>query len=157
VHGFASVVPEDSIFLSRVGTGHKGNLVPDASGDTMYSIYDRPDPRAPAAIADPFAAVPAQRRAFLNGSAPVEWHAISAAPSGAHGAAMVRLPTGWRSAAQTAGQDLEILTLAGTLACDGIEPDSKSATTYIRVPVGAMIPALSTDGSVRAFIAFGAI
>jgi quercetin dioxygenase-like cupin family protein len=155
VHGFASVVPEDSTFLSRVGAGHVGNSVPEPALGAMYSVYETPDPRAPASTADPVAGTEPTLRPFL-GSWEVEWHEVSAAPSGAHGAAMVVLPGNWRPTESITDVTVEIFTLDAGLVFGGAEP-IESAASYVRIPAGAVIPDMECRKDVRAFIAFGEI
>jgi len=155
VHGFASVVPEDSAFLSRVGPGHVGNLVPEPARDAMYSVYDTPDPRAPVASGDPAAGVAPAMRAFL-GDSQVEWREIGADPTGAHGSAMAVLPAGWRPTAVVADVTVEIFTLGAGLAFGAGEP-ADSTASYLRIPAGKPIPAIECLADVPAFVTFGEI
>lgn len=156
VHGFASVVPEDSIFLSRVGPGHTGNSVPEPAQRQMYSIYATPDARAPASMSEPLAGAAATPRAFL-GDGVVQWHEISAHPSRRHGAAMVRFPAHWRSTADVAEETFEIFTLSPGMVFADTQPGDSATTSFVRIPAGGAVPAMECTTEVLAFVTFGDI
>jgi hypothetical protein len=122
----------------------------------MHSIYPVPDPRAPIALGEPVATVPATFRGFLAGG-PVQWHEISTAPSGAHGAAMLRLPAGWRSPASQAAATLEMFTIDAGLTFDDAAPAESSAGSYARIRMGERVPAIAAATDVTLFVTFGDI
>jgi len=156
VHGFTSLVPEDSILLSRVGPGHMGNAVTEPAQPDMYSVYETADPRAPVAASDPAAGIAPEPRAFL-GDQIVQWREIAAAPMRAHGAAMVVLPAGWRTTAAVADQTVEIFTLTPGLVLDGVTVPESSGGSFVRIPIGAAVPSMACTTDVHAFVTFGDI
>jgi quercetin dioxygenase-like cupin family protein len=155
VHGFASDVPQDSTILSRVGPGHVGNPIPEPVQDDMYSVYEMPDPRAPAAQREPMAGTSALPREFLGGTA--IWSEISASPGRAHGAAMVLLPAGWQTTPHCSANTIEIYTLSPGLVFEDDEPHESPGDSFVRIPAGAKVPPLRCNREVLAFVTFGEI
>ena len=156
VHGFKSIVPEDSTILSRVGPGHTGNAIPEPSQMQMYSVYDVPDPRPPVAATYPSAGVTTIETPLL-GTGLVEWQEISTAPSCQHGAAMVVLPAGWRSTARIAEATIEIFTLSPGLVFESVQDKESPSGAFVRIPAGAEVPAIGCGVEVRAFVTYGDI
>jgi mannose-6-phosphate isomerase-like protein (cupin superfamily) len=156
VHGFASVVPEDTVILSRIGPHHVGNLVPEPAHDDMYSVYGTPALRAPESLSEPMAGTLPISRPFL-GDGIVRWHEISTAESGAHGAAMVVFPAGWRSLPQASENTFEIFTLTPSLVFEGVPSVESPDASFVRIPRGATVPQIDCASDVLAFVTFGEI
>lgn len=158
VHGFASDVTEDSVFLSRVGPGHRANLMPDASANAMYSVYAQPSTRNALAIGAPLAEIDVGDTPFFAGAPGARWHVLNSLCDGHEGAALVTLPAGWTSPPQDVDGELQIFVLAGILTAeigkDAVEVGGAEGG-YLLVPPATGLPALRCHEPVQLFIALG--
>src|SRR5690606_20562284 len=120
VHGFASLVPQESLFLSRVGRDLDVNLVHEPAEKDLYVIEGDVPPRRPAAYGDAAAALGWAEATLLGRS--VSACVLSTDPESGEGSALVRLPAGWMSTVQSRTAYLEIFALNGGISADGGPP-----------------------------------
>jgi hypothetical protein len=156
IHGFASAVPQDSWFLSRIGRDLDVNLVQEPDEADLYVITGDAPPRIPRAIGEPMTELGFARRTIAGGSEPVDWCALSADPETGEGSALVRLPAGWRFKS-TAGLDgyLEVFTTEGSLLPEGQEAPAAARMTYYFYPPAEPIGPLEAHDNVLAYVNFG--
>ena len=151
VHGFASQVPQDSLFLSRVGRDLDVNLVEQPADDDLYVIEGDVPPRSPAAHGDARAAIGWDDATLLG--QPVSACALSRDPETGEGSALVRLPAGWESLARRREDYLEIFALDGGLAAGG-EP-AIDGRAYFFIPPGEVIPVFHAERDCEIYVNFG--
>lgn len=151
VHGFASKVPQESLFLSRIGRDLDVNLVHEPAGNDLYVIEGDAPPRVPAAHGDAAAAIGWNGASLLG--QPVDACLLSSDPECGEGSALVRLPAGWESPAQSRDDYLEIFALNGGLSADG-EP-AIEGRAYFFIPPGEPIPAFRATRDCELYVNFG--
>jgi hypothetical protein len=155
VHGFASAVPQDSWFLSRIGHDLDVNLVHEPAETDLYVIEGDVPPRVPRAMGEPLTELGFTERTIPGGSAPIGWCALSADPETGEGSSLVRLPAGWRY--ESAGLEgyLEIFTTEGSLLPEGREAPESARMTYYFYPPNEPIGPLVAHDDVLAYVNFG--
>ena len=151
VHGFNSMVPEESLFLSRVGENLAFNFVEEPEHDDLYVVDGDAPPRAPAAYGDPIAALGWSETILLGQQ--TSTCLLSRDPSIGEGSALARLPKGWASPAQQREDYLEIFVLEGGLSADD-EP-AISGRAYFFIPPGEPVPALRAEKDSEIYVNFG--
>jgi hypothetical protein len=156
VHGFASAVPQDSWFLSRVGRDLDANLVAAPAHDDLYVIAGETPARRPRAIGEPMAEIGFEPRHLDGGSGPVAWCELSVDPDSGEGSALARLPAGWSYASSGLPYYLEIFTLSGSLLPEAQAAPDEPRMTYYFYPPGDPIERLVAHGEVLAYVNFGA-
>jgi hypothetical protein len=156
VHGFASAVPEDSWFLSRVGRDLDVNLVHEPAERDLYTVEGDPPLRAAKALGEPMRELGFVPRGLAGGSAPVQWCELSVDPEHGEGSALVRLPAGWRYASAGLPGYLEIFTLEGSLLPEGQVAPEQGRMTYYFYPPEEMIEPIVAADEVLAYVNFGA-
>jgi hypothetical protein len=151
VHGFASMVPQESLFLSRVGRDLDVNLVHEPAETDLYVVEGDVPPRSPAAYGNAAAALGWTGASLLG--RPASACQLSADPETGEGSALVRLPAGWTSAAQSRADYLEIFVLDGGLSTGGELPIA--GRTYFFIPPGDEIPAFEATRDCELYVNFG--
>lgn len=151
VHGFNSVVPQESLFLSRVGQDLAFNFVEEPEHDDLYVVDGEAPPRPPAAYGDPIASLGWAETELLG--QPTSTCLLSRDPSIGEGSALARLPKGWTSEARQREDYLEIFVLDGGLSADG-EP-AIAGRTYFFIPPGEPVPAFHAVKDVEIYVNFG--
>ena len=151
VHGFASQVPQESLFLSRVGRDLDVNLVHEPADKDLYVIEGDVPPREPAAHGDAAGAI-GWTEATLLGQ-PVSACLLSRDPETGEGSALVRLPQGWESPAQHRGDYLEIFALVGGLSAD--RAPAIEGRTYFFIPPDEAIPVFRAERDCELYVNFG--
>lgn len=151
VHGFASLVPQESLFLSRVGRDLDVNLVHEPAEKDLYVIEGDVPPRRPAAYGDAAAALGWAEATLLG--RPVSACVLSTDPETGEGSALVRLSAGWMSTVQSRTDYLEIFALNGGISADGESPAEGRA--YFFIPPGDEIPALEALRDCELYVNFG--
>lgn len=151
VHGFKSNVPQESLFLSRVGRDLDFNLVPEPAGDDLYVIEGPTPPRVPAAFADAPATIGWGDGTLLG--APVSCSVLSIDPDSGEGSALVEVPEGWATAPQSRADYLEIFVISGGLAVG--EVPARAGRAYSFFPPEDDIPALRAIRPTRLYVNFG--
>lgn len=151
VHGFNSMVPEESLFLSRVGENLAFNFVEEPEYDDLYVVDGDAPPRPPAAYGDPIAALGWSETILLGQQ--TNTCLLSRDPSIGEGSALARLPKGWASPAQQREDYLEIFVLEGGLSADD-EP-AISGRAYFFIPPGEPVPALRAEKDSEIYVNFG--
>ncbi|PKB14593.1 hypothetical protein B0I00_2190 [Novosphingobium kunmingense] len=151
VHGFKSTVPQESLFLSRVGRDLDVNLVPEPAGDQLYVVEGPAPARSPAAYGDAVGAL-GWKPANLLGRA-VSCCVLSTDPETGEGSALVELPSGWTSDAQARSDYLEIFVLTGNVEFGKIPVSSGRAYSFF--PPQAGIPTLRAVAASRLYVNFG--
>ncbi len=151
VHGFASNVPENSLFLSRVGQDLDVNLVHEPDGDDMYVIHGDVPPRRPAAYADAAAALGWGGGTLLGEAA--SCCILSRDPENGEGSALIDVTEGWASTRQKRSDYLEIFVVSGALAIDGTLPCA--GRSYSFFPPETPIPSLHALSDTRLYVNFG--
>ncbi|MED5545054.1 cupin domain-containing protein [Novosphingobium decolorationis] len=151
VHGFASTVPEESTFLSRVGRQLDFNFVPEPAQDDLYLAEGSLPPRAPVAL---------EKDAALDGFAPsrflgadVEARVLSVDPETGEGSAFVRLPAGWQSMTAALPHYLEIFAISGAIGVDG--GAAAPGRAYFFYPAQDRINTLEAAEPTLAYVNFG--
>lgn len=153
VHGFASQVLVDSIFLSRVGPGHKAMAVPDPKHRTMYAVDGYVAGRDGVALSAPISALGAVNAPLMCGNE-ARWHVLSEAVDGVGGAAFVVVPAGWSAPGGTVDLELQIFVVEGSLDVGG-EPVGGPEGGFVSAPAGARWPALAAPRECILFVAQG--
>lgn len=148
VHGFASAVVEDSVFLSRVGPGHKALLVPEPEGDEVYSMPGFAPARAALAVGDPAGCFPVVEAPLLGTAA--RWRRLGAGSP----AALVELSAGWAASAATCEAGLQIFVLDGTLDFGGTRIGGVEGG-FLSLPAGSALPAITASDDALLFVAQG--
>jgi len=151
VHGFKSNVPQESLFLSRIGQDLDVNLVPEPEGNDLYVIEGPTPPRVPAAYADAAAALGWDKGRLLG--QPVTRCLLSADPDTGEGSALVDLPQGWSTEAQSRTDYLEIFVLSGGLAVGDVP--ARGGRAYSFFPPEGKIPELKAIRPTRLYVNFG--
>jgi hypothetical protein len=155
VHGFASAVPQDSWFLSRVGRDLDLNLVETPAQDDLYVIEGDVPPRAPRAMGDPVAELGFDTRVLAGASTPLKWCELSVDPQTGEGSALAQLPAGWRYESGGLPGYLEIFTLEGSLLPEDRKAPEKPGMTYYFYPPEDPIGPLVASDDVLAYVNFG--
>lgn len=150
VHGFASAVKEESMFLSRVGQDLDFNFVESPEHDDLYLVDGPPPSRRPEALED-FESRETDRPARLLGSN-VHARSLSVDPRTGEGSALVRLPPGYSSCEKVSAHGLELFVMEGTLGVDGGEENAGFA--YFSYPPGAEINDLSSRSGALVYVNF---
>lgn len=151
VHGFKSDVPQESLFLSRVGRDLDVNLVHEPAGDDLYVIEGPVPPRIPAAYADARGTIGWTEGTLLG--APVTCSVLSIDPDTGEGSALVDVPEGWSTEAQTRSDYLEIFVLSGGLAVGDVP--AREGRAYSFFPPKEDIPELRAVRPTQLYINFG--
>jgi hypothetical protein len=151
VHGFKSAVPQESLFLSRIGRDLDVNLVHEPAGDDLYVIEGLPPPRVPVAYADAAAAL-GWGEATLLGQ-PVASCILSEDPDTGEGSALVEVPEGWSSDNQSRKDYLELFVLSGGLAMGDVS--ARDGRAYSFFPPEDEIPAVRATKPTRLYVNFG--
>ena len=151
VHGFSSNVPQESLFLSRIGRDLDVNLVPEPTANDLYVIEGAVPPRVPVAYADPVAALGWSEARLLG--QPVSACLLSRDPETGEGTALVELPAGWSSEPQTRADYLELFVLSGGLAVGDVPAATGRAYSFF--PPEEPIPALVVAAPTRLYVNFG--
>lgn len=155
VHGFASAVPKDSWFLSRVGRNLDVNLVEHPSHDDLYTIEGDPPVRSAKAVAEPMQEIGFESAEISGGSGPVEWCALSVDPQTGEGSALVRFPDGWKLENGKFDGYLEFFVMEGLLAPEAMLDDGPEGMSYSYYPPADAIVGLAAKGSTLAYVNFG--
>jgi hypothetical protein len=155
VHGFKSVVPEESWFLSRVGRDLDNNFVPEPAGDDLYVIEGPVPPRRPVAMADPATDLGWKAGSLLGGTVDVEWCVLSVEPDSGEGSALVRIPAGWMSAAMSVDDYLEMFVVSGRVGLSGAPQSDGTRRTYFFYPPAATVAALEATADSLVYVNFG--
>lgn len=151
VHGFKSAVIEDSLFLSRVGRDLDVNLVHEPRENDLFVIEGPVPPRVPAAYGDAAASLGWTDGVLLG--QPVSYCLLSRDPQSGEGSALVRVPEGWRTTAQSRDDYLEMFVLEGGLEADGITaPDGRA---YSFFPPKEPVSALHAIAPTLIYVNFG--
>lgn len=151
VHGFASQVPQESLFLSRIGRQLDVNLVHEPIADDLYVIEGETPRRPPVAFGDAVAARGWHDAELLG--RPVRASLLSQDPETGEGTAIVQLPAGWAADSQTRADYLEIFVLDGAVSADGAP--AVDGRSYFFLPPGEPVPAFVARRDSRAYINFG--
>jgi hypothetical protein len=151
VHGFKSAVPQESLFLSRIGRDLDVNLVHEPTNDDLYVIEGAVPPRTPTAHADAAAALGWSDGALLG--SPVRCCLLSTDPETGEGTALVEVPAGWSSAAATRHDYLEIFVLSGGVEAG--EVAARAGRAYYFFPPQDDIPPLHAVRDTRMYVNFG--
>ncbi len=154
VHGFKSVVPEESWFLSRVEHDLDFTFVEQPANSDIYPVNGVQPTRGIQALVDPFAERGASPVKWADSEVPVEWCALSAHPKTGEGSALVRIPSGWRANVAGAVQHkyLEIFVLEGALEVDGA---SMRRHFYTYRPEGTLPRVISSAAGALIYMNFG--
>lgn len=151
VHGFASAVREESMFLSRVGRDLDFNFVHEPDHDDLYTV-EGPEPSRKAQALDDHEALTGMAPAsFLGGD--VLARVLSIDPEGGEGSALVRMGQGWFSRDRTLDHYVEMFIMAGGLQVGG-EP-AREGHAYFFYPPGEAIDLLAAGDDVIAYVNFG--
>lgn len=155
VHGFASAVPEDSWFLSRVGRKLDVNLVEAPTEQDLYVIHGEPPARLPCAMGDPMLALGFTPKNLADATAPVQWCALSSDPFNKEGSALVRIPDGWRFESRGLDHYLEIFTIEGSILHESHPVRSSGPMIYHFYPPHQPVGPLVACGETLAYLNFG--
>jgi hypothetical protein len=155
VHGFASAVPQDSWFLSRVGRDLDVNLVEVPEKDDLYAVNGDAPPRAAAAMGEPLEQLGFTERTIRGGNGAVQWCELSVDPQTGEGSALVRLPDGWTYGPAAHDGYLEIFTLEGHFLPEEQAPADEPHRTYYFYPPDETTGTLVATGEVLAYVNFG--
>jgi hypothetical protein len=150
VHGFASAVRSESLFLSRVGRDLDFNFVENPEHDDLYVVEGPPPPRGPQALED-FESRNADAAGRLLGGG-VMSRILSIDPDSGEGSALVRLPAGWSSSETMADHDLELFVMEGAIRVDG-SPE-QAGLAYFSYPAGSAINRLAADSETLVYVNF---
>lgn len=151
VHGFASAVREESMFLSRVGRALDFNFVEHPAFDDLYTVEGAPPPRRPEALED-FESLDTRNLARFLGSE-VQIKCLSIDPQSGEGSALVRLPPGWASSDTAANHCLEAFVMEGAMGVDG--GPERPGRAYFSYPSGSAINRLSSESGALIYVNFG--
>jgi hypothetical protein len=151
VHGFSSKVPQESLFLSRVGRDLDINLVPEPTANDLYVIEGAVPRRVPVAHADAVAALGRSEARLLGQAASA--YLLSCDPETGEGTALVELPAGWKSTPQTRPDYLELFVLSGGIAVGDVSASTGRAYSFF--PPEESIPALSAQRPTLLYVNFG--
>jgi hypothetical protein len=151
VHGFNSLVPEDSLFLSRVGQDLQFSFVEEPAHDDLYVIEGPTPPRVPAAYGNAPEALGWTPATFLG--QPVEACLLSRCPETGEGSALIKLSTGWTAPAQTRDDYLEIFALDGGFQHD--DAPVIEGRAYFFIPPNEDIPAFTATRDIEIYVNFG--
>lgn len=151
VHGFKSTVPQESLFLSRIGRDLDVNLVHEPGADDLYVIEGPVPPRVPVAHADAAAALGWGEGVLLG--QPVRACVLSTDPDGGEGSALIELPEGWSSEAQSRPDYLEIFVRSGGLEVG--DTPARDGRAYSFFPPEDAIPALRAVRPTQLYVNFG--
>ncbi|HUD30774.1 MAG TPA: hypothetical protein VMQ93_18050 [Novosphingobium sp.] len=145
VHGFASQVVADSVFLSRVGPGHKAILVPEPTSDTMYTAPGF-TPRCEAmALADPLSTLMPVDAPLLGVMA--RWRGLGAS-------AFVTLPAGWSTPGGQIDVAMQLFVLGGRLDVGGTVVGGAEGG-FASAEAGARWPGVTAIDDCLLFVAQG--
>jgi hypothetical protein len=153
VHGFASAVRDESMFLSRVGRDLDFNFVEHPSHDDLYLVEGPPPSRGPGALED-FESRDADSSIQLLGG-DVRARILSADPETGEGSALVKVPAGWASQKETSAHYLELFVIEGAIGVDG--GPEKAGLAYFSYPPDTEINCLSSESGALVYVNFGAL
>ncbi len=153
VHGFASRVPQESWFLSRVGRDLDVTQVPEPTGDDPYYV-DAVPTRDVALVLNPDTDRPWADAAWNTGALPVREAILSAEPQGGEGSALVQVPAGWGMAGGdwTMAAYLEMFVLSGALQMGSV---TLGEHDYAFTPPGTVRGRLASAGGALVYVNFG--
>ena len=151
VHGFKSHVPQNSLFLSRIGCDLDVNLVHEPADSDLYVIEGPTPLRVPAAYADAAGALGWDEGSLLG--QPVTCCMLSVDPDTGEGSALVDLPEGWSTEAQSRADYLEIFVVSGGLAFGDVPVCAGRAYSFF--PPEEQIPVLKAVRPTRIYVNFG--
>lgn len=154
VHGFKSVVPEESLFLSRVGRDLDFNFIETPREDDIYPVDGTPAVREARAYADPLVEPGFQPAQWGRSEVPAERCMLSTHPRTGEGSAFVRVPAGWRAdiAGVVEGEYLEWFVLEGDLRVD---EHHMGRHFYSFRPKGTFPDVMSSEGGALLYVNFG--
>lgn len=151
VHGFASAVREESMFLSRVGRDLDFNFVEEPEHDDLYTV-EGPEPlRSAQALDDHEALADMVPASFLGGD--VLAHVLSVDPESGEGSALVRIGRGWSSRDRSSEHYVEIFVMTGAMQVG--DAPAREGRAYFFYPPGEDIDGLTTADDVIAYVNFG--
>ena len=151
VHGFKSAVPQESLFLSRIGRDLDLNLVHEPAGDDLYVIEGPVPPRVPTAHGDAAGALGFGDGELLGRAA--RCCRLSSDPESGEGSALVEVPAGWSSEEAVRPDYLEIFVLSGGIEAGDVP--ARDGRAYFFFPPGEPIPALRAVRPTRMYVNFG--
>lgn len=142
VHGFASALPVETLYISRVGAELDFTYVPDPLSQDCYFVGESPSARklvyAPSAIGGEWETLPAQ----TNGRHPNWLKVLSQDTENGQGSALIRLSAGGRIEGLTTGFERELFVVEGVAeAQDGAR---FSRYSYACWPAGQAQPGFET-------------
>jgi hypothetical protein len=151
VHGFKSAVPQESLFLSRIGRELDVNLVHEPSDNDLYVIEGPVPARVPTAHADAAASLGWSEGTLLG--QPARCCVLSTDPESGEGSALVELPVGWSSDATTRTDYLELFVLSGGIEVG--DTPARDGRAYSFFPPEGGVPALRVVRPTRLYVNFG--
>jgi quercetin dioxygenase-like cupin family protein len=154
VHGFASAIREDSVFISRIGRELDFNYVNPPAKLEPYYVGDSPPERGFAVVPRP-EELPWAEHADENGRVVATSFELSRHPRTGEGSMLARLQPGWHGPARSAlrGNE-EIFVVAGALlAGDGRRLEEGC---YSFQPAGAARSAWSAPEGALVYLSTGA-
>lgn len=154
VHGFKSAVPQESWFLSRVGRDLDFNFVSEPEGDDLYPVDGKAPGRKAVVLVDPLSDLGVEPFHWGAGGMPVERCLLSVDPDTGEGAALLRIPSGWKAeiSAVTSCEYLEWFVLEGDVTVDG---RGMGKRFYTFRPAGTFPRSMSSDKGAILYINFG--
>lgn len=151
VHGFNSLVPQESLFLSRVGEDLSFTFVEEPEKDDLYVVDGDAPPRTPVAYGDPIEALGWAEGNILGTTA--QTCLLSQDPITGEGSGLARLSEGWENPAHEREDYFEIFVLDGGLSADGESPIMGRA--YFFLPPGTPVPAFRATKDCEVYVNFG--